>query len=252
MSHSSGIKPQIEGWKVSIMAFMLRRVYQGFSFQPDAIHVHPIIGIFILGFQFLLLIMGHNFTILIPLLSLIVIENLLYGNIRGIISLIRAMAPLLLLLGILTFFFGGPIQAILVILRLLVGALSCSFFFTVTNPSDLARSLEKCRIPIKLAILPALTLTLVPRVAKDAEETFDTLALRGEIHGFFLRWLPKTIAIFVASVLYRSEFLAQSLHFRGLGIQKRTHYRSVPIQKADLLRLLVWLTIGYILLIIAF
>ncbi len=234
------------------MAFMLRRVYQGFSFRPDAIHVHPIIGIFVLGLQFLLLVIGRNFTILIPLLSLIVIENLLYGNTRGILSLIRAMTPLLLFLGILTLFFGGIIQAILVILRLMIGALSCSFFFAVTNPSDLARSLERCRIPTKFALLPALTLTLVPRVAKDAEETFDTLALRGEIHGFFLRWLPKAIAIFVASVLYRSEFLAQSLHFRGLGIQKRTHYRSVPIQKTDLLRLFVWLIMGYILLIIAF
>ena len=233
------------------MAFMLRRVYQGFSFRPDAIHVHPIIGIFVLGLQFLLLVIGRNFTILIPLLSLIVIENLLYGNFRGTISLIRAMTPLLLFLGILTLFFGGLIQAILVILRLLVGALSCSFFFAVTNPSDLARSLEKCNIPTKLAILPALTLTLVPRVAKDAEETFDTLALRGEIHGFFLRWLPKTIAIFVASVLYRSEFLAQSLHFRGLGIQKRTHYRSVSIQKADFLRLFIWLIIGSIFLSIS-
>ena len=137
--------------------------------------------------------------------------------------------------------FSTLTQAFLVVLRLLIGALSCSFFFAVTNPSDLTRILEKCKVPTKWALVPALALTMVPRVAKDAEETFETLTLRGEISGFFLKWLPKALAIFVASVLYRSEFLAQSLYFRGLAIQKRTHYRLVPFRKRDLLRLFTWL-----------
>jgi energy-coupling factor transporter transmembrane protein EcfT len=222
---------------------MLRRIYQGFSYHPDAIRVHPLIGLIILGLQFLFLIISNNFQVLIPLLSLILLENLLYGNFRGIISLFRAMLPLLLLLGGLTFFFGGWQLAILLVFRLLVGALSCSFFFAVTNPSNLARFLEDCGVPTKLALLPALALTMVPRIAKDAEETFDTLALRGEIQGFFLKWLPKTLAIFVASVLYRSELLAQSLHFRGLGIQKRTHYQKNKLKKSDYMRLAFWLII---------
>ncbi|MFX0086679.1 MAG: CbiQ family ECF transporter T component [Candidatus Hodarchaeota archaeon] len=228
------------------MSFMLRRIYQGFSYHPDVFHVHPLIGLTILGLQFLFLVIGNNFQILIPLLSLILVENILYGNFRGIISLLRAMIPLLLLLGGLTFFFGGWQLAILIIFRLLAGALSCSFFFAVTNPSDLARFLENCGVPAKLALLPALALTMVPRIAKDAEETFDTLALRGEIKGIFLKWLPRTLAIFVASVLYRSEFLAQSLYFRGFNIQKRTHYRKLVLNKLDCLRLVCWLIIGVI------
>jgi energy-coupling factor transporter transmembrane protein EcfT len=66
--------------------------------------------------------------------------------------------------------------------------------------------------------------------------------LRGEIKGYnFFRWLPKTLAIFIASVLYRSELLSHSLYYRGFGIQRRSHYRSVKTQKKDLLRLFTWL-----------
>ncbi len=222
------------------MAFMLRRVYQGFLFHPDAVHVHPLVGMLILGLQFIILI-GNDPMILIFLLVLVGFENISFNNTRGSLSLLRAIIPLLIFLGGVSFVFGGLIQAFFVVLRLLIGALSCSFFFAVTNPSDLTRILEKCKVPTKWALLPALALTMVPRVAKDAEETFETLTLRGEISGFFLKWLPKALAIFVASVLYRSEFLAQSLYFRGLAIQKRTHYRLVPFRKIDLLRLFTWL-----------
>ena len=115
------------------MSFMLRRLYKGFSYHPDAIHIHPLVSLTILGLQFLFLLIGNDITILIPLLVLIVIENLFYGNFHGMISLLRAMIPLLVFLGILTFLFGGLILACLLILRLLVGALSCSIFFAVTN-----------------------------------------------------------------------------------------------------------------------
>ncbi|MFX0013879.1 MAG: energy-coupling factor transporter transmembrane component T family protein [Promethearchaeota archaeon] len=222
------------------MAFMLRRVYQGFLFHPDAVHVHPLVGMLILGLQFMILIV-NDISILVLLFFLVVLENMLYNNLHDTLSLFRAIIPLLIFLGILSFIFGGLIRAFLIILRLLIGAFSCSFFFAVTNPSDLTRILEKCKFPPKWALLPALALTMVPRVAKDAEETFETLTLRGEIRGFFLRWLPKILSIFVASVLYRSEFLAQSLYFRGFEIQKRSHYRTVNFRKIDIIRLLTWI-----------
>jgi len=132
---------------------------------------------------------------------------------------------------------------------LLIGALAFSFFFVVTNPSDLTRVLEKLRIPTRVAILPALALMMVPRVAKDAEDTFETLALRGEIKGFFIKWLPKALAIFIASVLYRSDFLAQSLYYRGFLIQKRTHYRQVSFRKIDFSRIFSWLVILAVILL---
>ncbi|MFX0050149.1 MAG: energy-coupling factor transporter transmembrane component T, partial [Candidatus Hermodarchaeota archaeon] len=210
-------------------------------YKPDAIHFHPLIGLCLLFLQFVVML-GQSPFILFGVLILILIENIILGNFRGILDLIWAIFPFLLFLGLLTFIFAGLSQAILLMMRLLSGALAFSFFFAITNPSDLTRVLEKMKIPSKWALLPSLSLTLVPRVAKDAEETFETLLLRGEIKGYnFFRWLPRTLAIFIASVLYRSELLSHSLYYRGFGIQRRTHYRSVKIQKKDLLRLLIWL-----------
>jgi len=230
------------------MAFTLRKVYQGFLYRPTALHVHPLIGILILGIQFLLLL--KNDVIFLFLMFFIVsFENIFFRNIRGSLSLLRAIIPLLIFLGLVSFIFGGLIQATLVVLRLLIGALAFSFFFVVTNPSDLTRVLEKLRIPTRVAILPALALMMVPRVAKDAEDTFETLALRGEIKGFFIKWLPKALAIFIASVLYRSDFLAQSLYYRGFLIQKRTHYRQVSFRKIDFSRIFSWLVILAVILL---
>ncbi|MFX1514957.1 MAG: CbiQ family ECF transporter T component [Promethearchaeota archaeon] len=230
------------------MAFTLRRVYQGFLYRPNALHVHPLIGITILGMQFLLLL-RDDILLLFLLLIVVGIENVVFRNIQGSLSLLRAIVPLLIFLGMVSFLFGGLIQATLVVLRLLIGALAFSFFFVVTNPSDLTRVLENLRIPSRVVILPALALMMVPRVAKDAEDTFETLALRGEIKGFFIRWLPKALAIFIASVLYRSEFLAQSLYYRGFLLQKRTHYRHVPFRKIDLSRIFTWLIVSGLLLL---
>ena len=81
---------------------------------------------------------------------------------------------------------------------------------------------------------------MAPRIAKDAEETYNTLVLRGEIKGSFLRWLPRMLAIFIASVLYRSEFLAHSLYYRGFSLQKRTHYKKQKFSKTDCLRVATW------------
>jgi energy-coupling factor transporter transmembrane protein EcfT len=172
---------------------------------------------------------------------LVIFENIVFGNIRGAINTTRVILPLVILAGIVTIIFGGSQRAILVVLKIITGSLGFAFYFAVTNPSDLARSLEKTGVSAKIAMIPALVLTIVPRVAKDAEETIETLVLRGEIKGFFLRWLPKVLAIFIASVLYRSEFLAQSLYYRGFGMKKRSHYRSVPLSWIDILRLIYWL-----------
>ncbi|MFX0184810.1 MAG: energy-coupling factor transporter transmembrane component T [Candidatus Hodarchaeota archaeon] len=229
---------------------MIRKVYQGFLYKPDALHFHPLIGLVLLIVQFIIML-GKSPFILFGVLILILIENMVLGNFRGILDLIWAIIPFLLFLGLLTLIFAGLNQAIVLMMRLLSGALAFSYYFAVTNPSDLTRVLEKLKVPSRWALLPALSLTLVPRVAKDAEETFETLLLRGEIKGHnFFRWLPKTLAIFIASVLYRSELLSHSLYYRGFGIQQRTHYRSVKVQKKDILRLFIWLNLFLYLLFI--
>ena len=100
---------------------------------------------------------------------------------------------------------------------------------------------EDIKVPSKIAIIPSLSLSLVPRIAQDAQQVFDTLIFRGIITGRNpLKWLPRTIAIFLAAVIYRSDFIAQSLYYRGFNTSKRTHYKVVKPNKIDLIRLFFW------------
>lgn len=222
------------------MSYMLRRIYDGLLFKPDAQHIHPVVGLTILILQFIYFIPNIN-SILGLLLIFVILESLLFNNIRGALSILWALFPVIIVLGGFTFLFGGWEVLFRILSRFLIGAVGFSFFFTSTNPSDFTRVLERIKINSKISLIPALTLMMIPRIAKDAEDTFNTLRLRGEIKGFIFNWLPKTLAIYVASVIYRSEFLAQSLYFKGFGILKRTHYRTVDFNKTDILRILFWL-----------
>lgn len=231
------------------MSFMLKRIYEGFLYKPDKLNIHPIIGILIISIQFGFMILNRNW-ILAFLLILIISEVIIFRNIRGSLSILWALSPIIVIVGGLSFAFGGWVILYRVLMRILIGGLGFSLFFTLVNPSDLTRSFEKIKIPTKIALIPSLALTMIPRIAKDAEDTFSTLKIRGEIKGFFLRWLPKVLAIFIASIIYRSEFLAQSLYFKGLGIQKRTHYRKIPFNWIDFIRVLLWISfiIAFILI----
>ncbi len=222
-----------------MMSFMLRRVYQGLLFKPDSTHIHPLIGLCILVLQFGFMIVNINWVLGL-ILIFVILENVVFRNIKGALSLIYALLPALVTLGIITYFVGGWVLVYRVLIRLLIGGIGFSLFFSLTNPSDLTRVLEKLHLGSKLALIPSLTLTIIPRIAKDAEDTFTTLRLRGELKGGFYRWLPKALAILIASIIYRSEFLAQSLYFKGFGIQKRTHYKRVRFTPNDLFRVIMW------------
>jgi energy-coupling factor transporter transmembrane protein EcfT len=174
--------------------------------------------------------------------GIIIIEYLIAGGMKSILDLLWGITPLLLFIAVTTWLFSNPETTVLVLLRIISGSLTFSFFVSFTNPSDLTRVLETLKIPPRWALIPSLTLSFVPRIIKDAQETLETLALRGEIGGKWniLKWLPKTLAVFIASTLYRSEFLAQALYFRGFGLPLRTHYRKVPFRSVDFLRILIW------------
>ena len=224
----------------------MNRLYQGFVFKPDSTSKHPFIGIMILFSQFIFLIFA-NPLILAIMTGLIVCEYIFSGEGRSMINLLWGIVPLVLVLTGLTWVFSGQDYAINVFLRIIFGALCFSFFVTFTNPSDLTRVLESAKVPPKWAIIPSLTLTFVPRVIKDAQETFETLTLRGEIGGRLniLSWLPRSLAIIIASTLYRSEFLAQALYFRGFGLPTRTHYKKVSLHTSDIVRLVYWLIFAF-------
>lgn len=223
------------------MTLFIRKIYQGLVFKPQAIQGHPLVGLVVIVIQ-LLLMLGPLGWLLGLLLVLSMVENLLFQNLRGALSLIRAILPLIVFLGILSLLFSGPKQTYVVLVRLMVGAVGFSVYFAITNPSDLTRSLEQFHIPPRWAQIPAMALTLLPKVARDAEETFETLLMRGEIRGSFVRWMPKVMAVLVASALYRSEFLSQSLYYRGFDLPSRSHYKKVPLHWYDGFRLIFWLT----------
>ncbi|WP_455142025.1 energy-coupling factor transporter transmembrane component T family protein [Candidatus Hodarchaeum mangrovi] len=222
------------------MSFLLRRIYHGVIYQPNIIQFHPMTNLFLVFVIFLILLFG-NIQILFILSIIIITENFLLGNGFGSLSLLKAVSPFLIFLGIITYLFSGFELAIIIVLRFFCGSLSFSLFFAITNPADLSRALEKIYIPPRWALIPSLSLTLVPRIAKDAEETFEALYLRGEIKGFFLRWLPKTLAIILASVIYRSEFLARSLYYKGFNLGPRSHYRKFKFHRNDFYRGFFWL-----------
>ena len=210
-------------------------------FYPDSVSFHPLIGMLILGTQFILFIILEPIPLTI-LTGLITLEFILIAKVKNLLNLLHGILPLIIFLSGSTLVFSGLELAFSVLFRIICGALGFSLFVAYTNPSDMTYFLESIKIPPKWALIPSLSLSFVPRVIKDTQETIDTLTLRGEIGGMrkvFL-WLPKALAIIIASILYRSEYLAQSLYFRGYGLDERTHSKKLRITKRDSLRAGLW------------
>jgi len=230
------------------MSYVAKRLYSGLLFDPGQLSFHPLIAMVIAIIQFALFA-AQKKELLLFILALAIIENIVFHNLKALISTFFALLPVLIFTLILGLIFGGLEIAYLVTVKLLIGLAVVSVFFNHVNPADVGRALETLHIPSSLALIPTLTFTMIPRIAKDVNETIETLKIRGEIKGTFFRWLPKVFAIFIASSIYRSQFLAQSLYFRGFKIGKRTHYKKHPIRIFDLTRLVLWLAIVIIILL---
>lgn len=172
----------------------------------------------------------------------IAIEIILSKNLINCFNLLKGIFPLLIMTFILTLLFGGPSRSIVIVLRIMLGALIFSIFVITTNPSDLSKLLEKFYIPHKFAIIPSLSLSLIPQTLKDIEDTYNTLYLRGEIQGSFFSWLPKLLAISISSAIYRSNFIADSLYLRGFNLKTRKRLgTNHTLSKLDFIRFGYWL-----------
>lgn len=156
------------------------------------------------------------------------------------------------MVGTLTLVFGGPHRSLTILIRLISGSMMFSLFFSTTNPYELSKSLERLKIPQRIAYIPALTISLIPRTAKDATDTFETLLFRNEIQGSFFRWIPKTIAILIATALYRSNFIAQSLYIKNFGLKSRKIIITKSIEKFELIKLVYWIFISIFFIILNF
>ena len=185
------------------------------------------------------------------LLFFISIEIIYFKNVINCLNLLKGILPLLVITFIVTLFFAGPLRSILLLLRLIDGSLIFSIFVISTNPSDLSKLLEKFHIPLKFAIIPSLSLSLIPRTLKDIEDTYNTLLLRGEIEGSFLKWLPKLLAITISSSIYRSTFIEDSLHIKGFGLKSRKRIgTNHTININDILKMIYWMVSLFIIGII--
>lgn len=235
------------------MSYFVHRLSTGLSFKPDKASIHPGINLAIIFFQFIVLVypLSNSKTILLLsiFLVLVIIELLFTKNLLNCLSLLRGILPLLIITFVITLFFSGPLRAVLLVLRIAAGALAFSIFIISTNPSDLSKFLEKLYIPYKFAIIPSLSLSLIPRTLKDIEDTYNTLLLRDEIKGSFLKWLPKLLSISISSAIYRSNFIEDSLYIKGFTSKSRkklgTNHR---ISRYDIVRLIYWTAVLLILI----
>ena len=224
----------------------LQGLYFGFNFDPNNRSFHPFVNIIIVMLLFVLGI-SLPFSFLMVLLSFILLEIILIKRVKNSFLLIKGIFPLLFMVTIFSLLFAGPERTFTIVLRLIIGALIFSIFFTTTNPAELSKFLEKLKLPHKYAIIPALSIALLPKAAKDANEAYETLLFRGEIKGSFFRWMPRTLSILIASSLYRAKFIAESLYIRNFGNPDRKVYLDRKLSFHDFFKLIGW-SLGFIII----
>lgn len=227
------------------MSYFIHRLSNGLSFKPDKADIHPGLNLLIVFSQFFILIFPltdiNTVYLLSSLLLFVFIEIIFTKNLLNCLNLLRGILPLLIITFIVTIFFAGPIRAIVLTLRIIAGALTFSIFIISTNPSDLSKFFEKIYIPHKFAIIPSLSLSLIPRTLKDIEDTYNTLLLRGELQGSFLKWVPKLLAISISSAIYRSNFIENSLYIRGFNNRSKKRLgTNHKFSRFDLIRIAYW------------
>lgn len=216
------------------------------SFKSNKSTVHPAISSVIIVFQFLALIYQSTnqitINLLLILLASITLEIIITKNTKNCLSLLRGILPFIIITFVVTILFAGPDKAFILILRIITGALIFSIFIITTNPTDFSKFLERMYIPTKLAIIPGISLSLIPRTLKDIEDTYNTIYLRGEIQGSFIKWLPKLLAISISSIVYRSSFIEESLVIKGFNShQRRRNGPNHSSNRYDFFKILYWI-----------
>ena len=223
------------------MSLIIRDLYNGISYKPKKKNNNPLILLISLVVQFFAILIFNLYGLLIVAI-VVLIESFLFKFYRYHFNLLKLIVPFAFFTGFIVFLFRSPVDALNVMLRIFCGALTFSTFLLMTNPADLSRAFEKLHIPSKLAFLPSLTFTYIPYVARDTEETVNALVLRGEIRlKRFLLFSPKLIALLLASAIYRSDIMAESLTIRGFGLKQRKPYKIPPITLTSSIRLVTWI-----------
>jgi energy-coupling factor transport system permease protein len=138
--------------------------------------------------------------------------------------------------------------------RFLLVVLSSMLFAAVTDPTLLAHSLTRLRIPYRYTFALVIALRFMPLF--DSENQIVRMAqksrgIQPEVGGFrkILRTIQYTFFPLLVSSLSRVESLAMSMDGRGFGYsENRTYFRKSTWKTTD--SLLAILGIGYIMLCI--
>jgi len=139
-------------------------------------------------------------------------------------------------------------------LRFLLVVLSSIFFVSITDPTLLAHSLTKLRIPYRYSFALVIALRFLPLF--DSENHIVRLAqksrgIKPEVDGIrkIFRTIQYTFFPLLVSALSRVESLAISMDGRGFGYSPtRTYFRKSHWKVTD--TLLIILGFGYIILCI--
>lgn len=177
--------------------------------------------------------------------------------VRYLVRIGRIMAPLLMMVFLLTALFGGggeplwasgPIavtseslhQGVFLSVRLLALALIVFVWLLTTDQASMVQGFLALRLPYEWGLILALALRYLPVFAGLFEQVRDAQQARGldlERGGFFYRlqaYRPVLIAL-VISALRNSERLGWALEARAVGATnvRRTTLRPLRLRRAD-------------------
>lgn len=214
------------------MSFVLQGFYEAFIYRRKQGYLYtsdPLIKLFTLLPQLVVLFLG-SIEVLLLLLLVSLSEgmvNKLWGRLfEGVKSV---FIPILIIFSMISFF-RGIYQAAKVVLIILGFIVTFTTFIQTTTPSEIVRTLEKLRIPLKYAYGAALAIKLVPEIASDALDTILSFTLRGEFRTkVSLGSISKVVAALSASAITKTRYLGEALAVKGFAskTRKSTYYPHI-------------------------
>ncbi|MGQ4892815.1 MAG: hypothetical protein ACP6IP_10070 [Candidatus Njordarchaeia archaeon] len=210
------------------MSIALKSLYYGLSFRkknaflqrrhPFAVFLH----FSILTVIIFLLNPADLLVILFYLFLLVTISKF----IREEAYIVKGLLPLVaIVFGVSTIFYN-LYYATITVLRIISGSISISLIFLSMDLDEIASIFNKYpRVGKFFSIIPIVS-NLIPITARDAINTIEALYFRGEIKGRLFKPsnLIKFVTVFIASVLWRSRYLAEALALKGFGKKKKVVY----------------------------
>ncbi len=236
------------------MSFMLKSLYLGFTYRDKKTFLHrthPVTNLLVFTLM-------AAVTVLLDLREIIFEACFLVGMIlasglmREELETIKAVSIPLFAFTIITYFYYGLNNALIVFFRVLNISFSLSIMFLTIDFEELASFFNKFGGLGRIVSLIAIASNIVPLVAKDARDTLDALYLKGEIRGHLFR--PRNLIVFVtvflSSILWRVNYLTEALYIKKFGVRKKVIYLERVFNWRDILlltTLVIFLSIEFLM-----